>query len=73
MVAVDSGNVVPQGKGDNGITAHTVLVHDLLRRDVYKRQVNSYLFIVTTVTVTVVTKLQIISDMTKQKPMIIDF
>ena len=32
VVAVDSGNVVPQGKGDNGITAHTVLVHDLLRR-----------------------------------------
>ena len=32
VVAVDSGNVVPQGKGDNGITAHTVLFHDLLRR-----------------------------------------
>ena len=31
VVAVDSGDVVPQGKGDNGITAHTVFFHDLLR------------------------------------------
>ena len=31
VVAVDSGDIVPQGKGDNGITAHTVLFHDLLR------------------------------------------
>ena len=31
VVAVDSGDIVPQGKGDNGITAHTVFVHNLLR------------------------------------------
>ena len=31
MVAVDSGDIVSQGKGDNGITAHTVFSHDLLR------------------------------------------
>ena len=31
VVAVDSGDIVPQCKGDNGITAHTVLFHDLLR------------------------------------------
>ena len=30
VVAVDSGDIVPQGKGDNGITTHTVLFHDLL-------------------------------------------
>ena len=32
VVAVNSGDIVPQGKCDNGITAHTVLFHDLLRR-----------------------------------------
>ena len=31
VVAVDSGDIVPQGKGDNCITAHTVFVHNLLR------------------------------------------
>jgi hypothetical protein len=31
VVTVDSGDIVPQGKGDNGITAHSVLFHDLLR------------------------------------------
>ena len=31
MVAVDSGDIVPHGKGYNCITAHTVFVHNLLR------------------------------------------
>ena len=32
MVAVDSGDIVSHGKGDNCIAAHIIFLHDLLRR-----------------------------------------